>query len=215
MSTELKRTVIIAAGGSGSRMGSELPKQFLDLQGKTIIEHTIDRFKSVYPSIEVIAVLPKDHFHYLDHLDCQRVEGGTNRFESVKKGLNSASGDLIAVHDAVRPFVKEEVILSAFDTAEVAGAAVPVLPIKDSLRQITSDESIAVDRSLFRIVQTPQVFKRNILKLAYEQQYSNEFTDDASVVESCGQDIVLVDGNEENIKITTPIDLLLANQLIG
>lgn len=195
-------------------MGSQIPKQFIEIGDKSILDHTIDKFKSVFPDIEIIVVLPNAHFDFVKRSDCKLVEGGDSRFQSVKNGLKAATGDLIAVHDAVRPFVSKQVILDAFEMAELVGAAVPVLPVKDSLRQLTPDESIAVDRSKYLAVQTPQVFKSNVLRLAYEQSFHEDFTDDASVVESCGQDISLVEGNEENIKITTPFDLKLAKVLL-
>ena len=195
-------------------MGLDIPKQFFELQGKPIISYSIERFREVFPDIEVIVVLPQQYFDLFADESVILVVGGKNRFESVKNGLSKTTGDLIAIHDAVRPFVAETVIREVFEKAELVGAAIPVLELKDSLRQLTSDESIAVDRSKYRVVQTPQVFKANVIKMGYEQPNSSEFTDDASVVEACGQDIALVAGNEENIKITTPFDLQLAHFIL-
>ncbi|MEZ4922787.1 MAG: 2-C-methyl-D-erythritol 4-phosphate cytidylyltransferase [Crocinitomicaceae bacterium] len=211
----IKRSVIIAAGGSGSRMGSNIPKQFIELQGKTILQRTLERFRDTYPDIEIVIALPSEQLGQIDISNILVVAGGKNRFESVKNALAVSSGDLIAVHDAVRPFVSKEVIQKSFEAAELVGAAIPVLELKDSIRQLTSDESIPVDRDQYRLVQTPQVFKSNVIRLAYEQEYQSFFTDDASVVQACGQDIALVNGNEENIKITSPFDLKLAEFILS
>lgn len=198
-------------------MGTETPKQFLEVGGQPIILRTIKKFLNVYPDIEVIVVLPDEHLAYWEKLKPDfkaiLVAGGEERFHSVKNALEKASGDLIAIHDAVRPFVSEEVIKKAFEQAEVAGAVIPVIKVKESLRKITFDESEPAPRGAFRIVQTPQVFKSNVIKMAYEQPYHLYFTDDATVVEEAGHDIVLIDGNEENIKVTTPFDLSVAQAL--
>ncbi|MEO9546792.1 MAG: 2-C-methyl-D-erythritol 4-phosphate cytidylyltransferase [Crocinitomicaceae bacterium] len=214
----MKRSVIIAAGGVGNRMNSAIPKQFLILKDRPIIFHAIDAFIKVYPDIEVVVSLADgliDQWRDLNYefdLPTKVIlaNGGEERFHSIQNALAKCAGDLIAVHDAVRPLVSDETIKACFETAEVTGAAIPVLLIKSSLRRITFDESEAVDRSLYREVQTPQVFKANIIKMGYEQPYQATFTDDASVVEACGHDVILVDGNEENIKITTPFDLKVA-----
>ncbi|MFT4603060.1 MAG: 2-C-methyl-D-erythritol 4-phosphate cytidylyltransferase [Arenicella sp.] len=203
-------------------MGGTTPKQFLLLNNRPIIHHSINAFVNVYPEIEVIVVLNEEMHEAWRTLNKEHnfslhvilVTGGAERFQSIKNGLEKCSGDVIAIHDAVRPLVSSKVIEACFDAADVSGAAIPVMPIKPSLRKITFDESEAADRSLYREVQTPQVFKSNIIKMAYEQSFKAEFTDDATVVESCGHDIVLVDGNEENIKITTPFDLKVAESLL-
>jgi 2-C-methyl-D-erythritol 4-phosphate cytidylyltransferase len=214
--------VIIAAGGSGSRMGGDIPKQFMLLGGKPIIFHAIDAFAKAFSDIEVVVSLPDGMIDTWRNLNYEHsiatkvilTKGGDERFHSIKNALEKCTGDLIAIHDAVRPLVSQQTLITCFETAEISGAAIPVLPIKSSLREITFDESEAVDRSKYREVQTPQVFKSNIIKMAYEQDYSSSFTDDATVVESCGHDIALVDGNEENIKITTPFDLKVAESLM-
>lgn len=203
-------------------MGAEVPKQFLLINGRPIIFHTIDKFLSAYSDVEIIVVLPPGQISDWDGLianhkvkaDVITVEGGSERFDSIKNALSHATGDIIAIHDAVRPFVSLEVIEHAFTQAEIVGAVVPVVDLKSSIRKITFDESEAVDRKDYRMVQTPQVFKSSIVKLAYEQEFKPSFTDDATVVEACGHDIILIQGNEENIKITTPVDLKLAEVLI-
>lgn len=216
----IKRTIIIAAGGEGQRMKTDLPKQFIELDGRMIIDHTIDTFLRFDPAAQLIVVLPSDHlatFEELTKVELNKVtlvSGGINRYASIKNGLQKAEGDLIAIHDAVRPFVTQEIIQQSFEKAEIVGAAVPIVAVKSSLRKITFDESEAVDRSIYKEVQTPQVFKRQVILLAYEQSFEQHFTDDASVVEACGQDIALVEGSDENFKITTPIDLMLAKVLI-
>jgi 2-C-methyl-D-erythritol 4-phosphate cytidylyltransferase len=198
-------------------MGTSIPKQFLEVAGRAIILRSIDRFTSIYPDIEVIVVLPEVHFALWEKLNYSQkvklVKGGEERFHSIQNALKEATGDLIAIHDAVRPFVADEVIQKAFDLAEVSGAVIPVVPIEESMRKITFDESETVPRASFRIVQTPQVFKANVIKMAYEQPYHLYFTDDATVVEECGHDIILIEGNEENIKITSMFDLKVAETL--
>ena len=194
-------------------MKNPTPKQFLLLNDQPIIYRTIKAFQKAYSDIEVIVVIAADQkaewlkLQDFFGIESKTVVGGKERFHSIKNALRECTGDIIAVHDAVRPNISISLIQSLFDSAEVSGAAIPVIKLKDSLREITFDESTAVDRKNYRLVQTPQVFKAQILKLAYEQVYNSSFTDDASVVESCGQDIALIDGEEGNIKITTPEEL--------
>lgn len=196
-------------------MASELPKQFIEIHNRPIILRTIDAFVSIYSEIELVVVLAKDQFELWEDICAKHkfkhptklIVGGAERFQSIRNGLTACTGELILVHDAVRPLVASEVIVNCVQTAEVTGAAIPVLPVNFSLRQLTFDESIAVNRSEFREVQTPQVFAANVIKLAYDQEYKAKYTDDASIVEACGHDIALVDGNHENIKITTNTDL--------
>jgi len=218
-----KRSVIITAGGIGKRMGTEIPKQFLLLKGKPIILHTIEKFHAFDRSMEIIVVLPDFYIPQWEIL-CQKflftvehkvVTGGAERFYSIQNGLMETSGDIIAVHDAVRPCVSNEVIGNCFRAAEKFGAAIPVLSITESLRKLDGENSTAVNREDYKIVQTPQCFKTEILQTAYRQTYSKLFTDDASVVEASGQKIQLVQGNRENIKITTPEDLKLAGLFIS
>lgn len=211
----MKRTVILVAGGKGLRMGGELPKQFIPLHGRPVLMHTMDAFFRWDAAAEQIIVLPEEQQAYWQmlcrELNCsiphRTVHGGETRFHSVRNGLQSVDGDgWIAVHDGVRPFVSHAVIDACFAAAEQFGAAVPVLPMIDSVREVDETQSRPFDRERLRIVQTPQVFRADWLRHAYEQPYQSQFTDDASLVEAAGYPIHLVDGNRENIKITTPVD---------
>ena len=216
---KLSEYAIIVAGGSGSRMQHELPKQFIEVAGKPILMHTIERFYKYDPAVRMIVVLPQEQLTTWREL-CRKhtfkifhmtVAGGATRFQSVKNGLGAVMGDgLIAVHDGVRPFVEIETIKAAFETAEKFGSSVVAVSPKDSIRELTDEGSRAVPRAKYKLVQTPQCFKVDILRKAYEQTEQESFTDDASVVESIGERITLVEGNYRNIKITTPEDLILA-----
>lgn len=220
----MKRYAIIVAGGKGTRMGSELPKQFLPVAGKPVLAHTLENFYRFDPSMELVVVLPAEQQAYWRQLcaEChiavphRIAAGGETRFHSVRNGLSLLPDDgLVAIHDGVRPLVAHEVIGRCFSTAEACGGAIPALPLTDSLRQILSDDaSRAVDRSRFVAVQTPQTFRCNEIKRAYEQPYQPTFTDDASVYESAGFAPRLVEGNRENLKITLPVDLALAEILL-
>ena len=199
-------------------MESAIPKQFHLLKGTPIIFLTIQKFVSVFPNIEVILVLPENHLtlwekicnEYSFDIPITVVQGGKERFYSVQNGLQQATGEIIAVHDAVRPFVEEDVIKNSFEKAEKLGSVIPVITLSESIREIEGEKSKAVNRSKYRIVQTPQVFKKEILDKAYAQEYKDTYTDDASVVEAAGFNISLIDGNKENIKITTKSDLKIA-----
>jgi len=214
------RQVIIVAGGIGKRMGAEMPKQFLEVDQKPIIVHTIERFRSFDSGMGVIVVLPEQWVSYFQDLavkfniDCQVAIGGAERFQSVQNGLELATADVVAVHDAVRPLVSNETLRNVFDAAESTGAAIPVIVLSESLRRVSDNGSVALNRSEHRLVQTPQVFRLDILKAAYQQPYDPVFTDDASVVEASGKQISLVSGNVENIKITTPADLQLFHSFL-
>jgi 2-C-methyl-D-erythritol 4-phosphate cytidylyltransferase len=200
-------------------MGGDLPKQFIEVAGKPIVIHTISKFLLNFPGIKVILVLPKEHMGYWSQLKEKFlreehiivVEGGETRFDSVENGLMHVEGEgIVAIHDAVRPCVSSQTLLNAFSEAEKEGSAVVSVKLKDSIRRVTGEKSKAEDRSEFRIVQTPQIFEIGIIKKAFENASSNLFTDDASVVESNGLDVKLVEGNYENIKVTTPEDLQIA-----
>jgi 2-C-methyl-D-erythritol 4-phosphate cytidylyltransferase len=214
---------IIVAGGSGMRMNSPVPKQFLKLDGKPVLMHTIDRFLETKLAIDIILVLPAGQIGFWQQL-CQDynfnvplliTEGGETRFHSVQNGLRMIKGDgIVAVHDAARPLVSTKTILTAYKTAEMYGNAVPAIPVSDSIRQIESTRSIAVDRSRYCKIQTPQCFDIAMLKHAYAQEYRYTFTDDATVVESIGEKVHLIDGNVSNIKITNPEDLVVAEALL-
>lgn len=226
----MTRFVIIVAGGKGLRMGGDLPKQFIPLDGRPVLMHTLQAFYSWDSSLKIILVLPESHWEYWNMLcseiGCEiphtLVNGGETRFHSVQNGLKQVyeqalvSGQIsedvyVAVHDGVRPFVSREMLSRCFDKAMLTGAVVPVLPMIDSLREIDGQSSSRpVDRSRYLSVQTPQVFRFRELWSAYKQDYCSDFTDDASVVESQGACIQTVAGTRENIKITTPFDLLVA-----
>lgn len=213
-----QKSIIITAGGIGKRMGASIPKQFLLLAGRPVLMHTIERFLGFDATMQIILVLPPNQFDFWKALCVKHefevaievVKGGKERFHSVKNGLQVAKGDIIGVHDAVRPLVSKEVIERCFIGAEKYDAVIPVMPVIESIRQVGQVESRAVDRSQFRLVQTPQCFKRNALLKAYQLKFNSNFTDDASVVEATGVTISLVEGNQENIKITSPLDLKLA-----
>ena len=220
----MEKYVIIVAGGSGKRMGGEMPKQFLLVAGKPILMHTVEAFARADEGFKFILVLPEAQFstwnslvaEYNFNIPVTLVAGGAERFFSVKNALDYVpNGALVAVHDGVRPFVSKDTINEAFEVAEKNGSAVPVIDEVDSLRRVLDGASQAVNRAEYKRVQTPQVFQSTILKKAYNQEFSFLFTDDASVVEGIGHAITLTTGNVENIKITTPHELLLAEALIN
>lgn len=216
--------VIIVAGGSGSRMGAGLPKQFLRAGGKEILVHTLGRFVSAVPDAEIVIVLPEEFIalwreiaarHGLEgtHRCCA---GGDNRFLSVKKGLEELGQcDYIAVHDGVRPLVSEELINRCIATAESCGTAVPVTEPVDSFRIMSGGKAVATDRTLLRAVQTPQVFRADIIRKAYDTEYSAAFTDDASVVERYGAELAFCRGEYRNIKVTRPDDLIFVEAILN
>ena len=220
---ETTDSVIIVAGGSGSRMQSELPKQFIDLGGKPILMHTLQQFHAYSPLLKIVVVLPQNQLSYWQELCMQKqfsvphtvVAGGASRFQSVKNGLAEVKNKgMVAIHDGVRPFVPVEVIREAFTVAREKGNAVVSVPLKDSIRQVSGPVSKALDREQFRLIQTPQCFRAELLQKAYALPEENTFTDDASVVEKLGENINLVPGSYENIKITTPEDLLWAEAFL-
>lgn len=218
--------VVIVAGGKGLRMGGDVPKQFLLLGGKPVLMRTIERFHTFDAQLQSILVLPPDQQGYWHELCLAHhfklpyllADGGATRFESVRNGLalipNDAQG-VVAVHDGVRPMVSEKVIERCFAMACKTQAVIPVTPVVETLRQIMPDgASQTVNRDAYRLVQTPQTFDLQLLKQAYQQPYSTAFTDDASVVEALGIQITMVEGNKENIKITTPFDLDVCERLL-
>ena len=221
----MREYAIIVAGGSGSRMQSKTPKQFLLLANKPIIMHTLEAFRSYSSSLSIILVLPKEALtqwkalceKYSFDLSVTVVKGGNTRSESVQNGLNSIeeSNSLVAIHDGVRPLVQPEIISASFRLALIHGCAVASTRLKESLRLVDKDKSKSIDRSKYRSIQTPQTFKTTLIKSAYSNmEINSEFTDDASVVENSGLDITLFEGSYENIKITTPEDLLFAEALL-
>ena len=217
--------IIIVAGGKGLRMGGDIPKQFMTVGGKPILMRTIDCFHQYSDDIRIILVLPEAHRKYWQelcaeyHFDTPHeiVQGGETRFHSVSNGLAAIPDDAtgtVGIHDGVRPFVAAEVISRCYDAARTHGAAIPVMPVTDTLRHIDSATTgHNVLRTDYRIVQTPQVFDIALLKRAFTQPFREEFTDDASVVEAMGCSVEMVEGNRENIKITTPFDLKIAETL--
>ena len=220
----MRRSCIIVAGGNGSRMGTELPKQFLPVRGIPVLMHTIRNFHDFDPSIQLIVVLPADeidnwkelcrqhHFDIPHHL----IAGGDTRFQSVKNGLSLVNdSELIAIHDGVRPLVSLETLNRCFEGAGETGTAIPVLPANESVREGTMNSSAPVDRSRYFLVQTPQVFKASLIQESYKQPWIPEFTDDASVAEHSGIRVHMVLGNRENIKITFPEDLRIAELFLG
>jgi len=215
----MKNYVIIVAGGSGSRLNSDIPKQFIPIHGIPVLMHTLNAFYNSSLQPEIILVLNLSYHSYWKDLCTQYnfslphilAEGGKQRFDSVKNALKFISGEsLVAVHDAVRPIISDELIARSFKQAELEGASIPVVPSRDSLRKIEGKKTIAINREEILIVQTPQVFRSSILLKAYEQEYTSEFTDDASVVEKWGHQISTVEGDFKNIKITYQDDLEIA-----
>jgi 2-C-methyl-D-erythritol 4-phosphate cytidylyltransferase len=224
MAAPQKNHLILVAGGTGTRMMQHLPKQFLQLLGEPVIVHTLRQFRRFDPHMNIVVVMHPDYVEYWNHLretlgldiPHTAVPGGRERFHSVKAGLDSIADlqGIVGIHDAVRPLASIATIRNAYDAAASGGAAVPVIPVNESLRQMTGATSMALNRSLFRLVQTPQCFSIALLKEAFQQEYIPEFTDDASVMEAAGHNIQLVEGNRENIKLTTPEDLIMAEALI-
>lgn len=219
-----ERYIIVVAGGRGMRMGGDLPKQFLPLGDSVVLMCTLDRMAEAVPDATLILALPHDQqpvwqelcheYHY--ERPHTVVDGGETRFHTVSNALELVpDGALVAVHDGVRPLVSVEVVQQAFATAALSGSAIPVVPVVDSLRRVEGDVSQSVERSLYRAVQTPQVFDSTRLKRAYAQPYTERFTDDASVYEAVGYTVALIEGNRENIKLTVPQDIALANIILS
>ncbi len=214
-----KKFALIMAGGSGTRMQNAVPKQFLDLEGKPVLMHTFNTFRQFDSSIEFVLVLPENQIENWERLCLKHsfnvpvkiALGGENRFQSVKNGLELIPSEgIVFIHDGVRPLVSAKTLGNCYETAVEKGNALPVVPVAESVRWIEGEENKALDRSKYYLVQTPQTFQSSLIKVAYEQDYSEWFTDDASVLESTGARIFPVEGNRENIKITFPEDLRVA-----
>lgn len=214
-------SVIITAGGIGQRMGAKQPKQFIALNDKPILIYTIECFQEALPDAQFILTLPQAFIsfgeqlletHAIKNVLC--IAGGKERFHSISNALALCTGEYIAVHDGVRPFVSKVTIEALLKAAFVHKAAIPFLEINDSLRKVKDGTNVIVPRNEYVTLQTPQCFEANLLKEAYKQKFSVQFTDDASVVEQAGNTIFLVPGNPENIKITTPFDLEIAKLFI-
>ena len=218
----MKKHIIIVAGGKGLRMGGDIPKQFLPVCGKPVLMRTLEAFHAYDSSIHIILVLPVSQQAYWQDL-CQEYQftlahdianGGDTRFHSVKNGLALVEGEgLVGVHDGVRPFVSQEVITRCYEEASLNKAVIPVIGVVETVRHLTDEGSETVPRDQYKLVQTPQVFDVTLLRRAYQQEFTDMFTDDASVVEALGEKVFLVEGNRENIKLTTPFDLKLAEML--
>ncbi len=222
----MKKSVIIVAGGVGKRMKSEIPKQFMLLAGKPLLFHSITSFYNCFNDIDIIIPLPKEYFGEWEKL-CKDnnfnikhrlAEGGETRFNSVKNSLSLIQDDeeiIVGIHDAARPLIRKETIAELYKAAEESGNAVPVIVINDSVREIDKLSSKPIDRHKLCLVQTPQCFKSSIIRKAYQQDFKLYFTDDATVAESIDEKINLIDGDPNNIKITTPTDLLFAETIIS
>ena len=217
--------IIIVAGGKGLRMGNDIPKQFLPIGGKPVLMRTIERFREYAKDLQIILVLPEAQQDYWQQL-CKEyhfeveyllANGGQTRFHSVQNGLALVPDEVqgvVGVHDGVRPFPSIEVIRHCYETARTAKAVIPVIPVVETVRHLEGEGSVTVPRDEYKLVQTPQTFDIQLIKAANRQPYNDGFTDDASVVESYGYQITLVEGNRENIKITTPYDMIVAEALL-
>ncbi len=221
----MTKFAIIVAGGSGTRMGSETPKQFLLLKGKPVLYYAINTFLETFDDCKIILVLPEEHVAagqeiidaFFDYNKIQIVIGGRTRFHSVQNGLTLVNEEdsIVFVHDAVRPMLTSKLILRCYGSVLEVGTAIPTIAAKDSLRHITEDGNEAVNRKDFVQVQTPQAFLGKILLPAFNIDFKDKFTDEASVVEAFGLKVALVEGEEQNIKITMPVDLNIAEALIN
>ena len=219
----MQKHIIIVAGGTGTRMNNAVPKQFIELNGKPLLMHTIAKFFQAIPEIVIIIVLAdqlydewktlcKKHNFTLSHT---LTDGGETRYQSVKNGLALVPENcIVGVHDAARPLVTEQLIINLFETAEQKGNACPAIPVTETIREVIDGDNRSVDRTKYFIIQTPQCFQSNLLKKAFLQPYRPTFTDDASVLEAMGEKINLIEGNRENIKITTSQDLIIAEALM-
>ena len=220
----MKKYAVIVAGGSGTRMGSSTPKQFLLIQGKPVLYYTIKAFLDAFPSIEIILVLPESQMElgkeimdgYFTEANIRLTTGGETRFHSVKNGLSLVTEEAVVfVHDGVRCLITKELLIRCFDKAMETGSAIPVTECRDSLRLITEDGHVVLDRTAVRQVQTPQTFHSKLLLPAFAIDYKERFTDEATVAEAFGIELNLVEGDPENIKITSPVDLTVAESIIA
>jgi 2-C-methyl-D-erythritol 4-phosphate cytidylyltransferase len=219
----MRKYAIILAGGAGTRMGTDLPKQFMLLEGKPLLYYTIKAFIGAFEDLQIILVLPENHLDIgnqiiADHFDKDRISittGGVTRFQSVKNGLAMIKEEsIIFVHDGVRCLLTKDLIHRCYRQAMETGSAIPAIPSKDSIRLLGEEGSESFDRNKVMLVQTPQTFQSSILLPSFHVDYRNEFTDEASVIEAQGIKVSLVEGDENNIKITTPLDLLIAEKIL-
>jgi 2-C-methyl-D-erythritol 4-phosphate cytidylyltransferase len=220
----MKKTAIIVAGGTGQRMGTALPKQFLAIEGKSILLHTVDQFVSAFSDINFVIVLPADYIHEGENLiaasglsqSFQFVAGGDTRFQSVKNGLAQADpASIVFVHDAVRCLLTPDLIQRCYQQAVEKGSAIPAVSSTDTVRITEGTKHHVVDRANVMMIQTPQTFNAEILKKAFEQAYQPSFTDEANVLEASGKEVYLIEGEHENIKITRPLDLAIAEYILA
>lgn len=220
----MKKFAIIVAGGTGTRMNSGTPKQFLPLSGKPMLIYSIEAFYHASPDISIVLALPDGHFNSWQKL-CEQhnftlphqlIAGGETRFHSVQNALSVINDDgFVAIHDGARPLVSGSLIRTLFLTAGQFGNCIPVIPLNESVRLLSGDTNCTVNRADYRLVQTPQVFHIATIKKAYEQDYQECFTDDAMVAESIGETIHLIDGDPVNMKITHPCDLAAAEAMLA
>jgi 2-C-methyl-D-erythritol 4-phosphate cytidylyltransferase len=220
----MKKTAIIVAGGTGQRMGTALPKQFLAIEGKSILLHTIDQFISAFSDINFVIVLPADYIHEGENIIASSglsqsflfVAGGDTRFQSVKNGLAQADpASIVFVHDAVRCLLTPDLIQRCYQQAVEKGSAIPAVSSTDTVRIIEGTKHHVVDRANVMMIQTPQTFNAAILKKAFDQAYQPSFTDEANVLEASGKEVYLIEGEHENIKITRPLDLAIAEYILA
>lgn len=219
----MKTFAVIVAGGAGNRMGTALPKQFLDLEGKPVLVHTAEAFLTAFPLIELVIVLPEAYLEkgrtlllqYFPDSKIHFTKGGATRFHSVQQGLGKVSDPAIVfIHDAVRCLVSPSLIRRCYTQALELGSAIPAISVKDSIRMVTVNETKVVDREILRAIQTPQTFRSEIILPAFQQEYDPAFTDEATVVEKLSQPVNLIEGEETNIKVTYPVDLLVAAKIL-
>ncbi|CAN5554308.1 2-C-methyl-D-erythritol 4-phosphate cytidylyltransferase [soil metagenome] len=219
----MKKVAVIVAGGSGTRMNNTIPKQFLLIKGKPVLYYTLKTFLDSYKDLEIILVLPEEHIAagqeiidaFFDYKRIQLTAGGRTRFHSVQNGLALITEEcMVFVHDGVRCLLTKKLVQDCYEAALEFGSAVPVTECKDSIRLIKGDDNEAFDRNRVKMVQTPQTFHSKILLPAFKIDYKDKFTDEATVVEAFGLKVYLVEGEEDNIKITRPIDLVIAETLL-
>jgi len=221
----MQKYVVVVAGGSGSRMKREIPKQFIPVAGKPILMHTLESFYNTDAAIRIILVLPESQVlgwkslcaQYSFEVPHQITHGGDTRFQSVKNGLGQIPdhSGLVAIHDGVRPLVDSKTILAAYQVAEEKGNAIVAVALKDSIRWAQGANNKVLNRKDYQLVQTPQTFRVELIKEAFQRDYDPAFTDDATVLEATGEKINLIEGNYSNIKITTPEDLIVAEALMA
>jgi len=219
----MKKIAVIVAGGAGTRMNTTLPKQFLLLNGKPVLYYTIDTFLKSFADLSIILVLPEEHIAagqeiidaFFDYTRIQITEGGRTRFHSVQNGLALITEEsMVFVHDGVRCLVSTDLIKRCYEAAIDFGSAIPVVDCKDSVRLIKGDDNEAIERTRIKMVQTPQTFHSKILLPAYKIDYKDKFTDEATVVEAFGLKVNLIEGEEGNVKITNPMDIIITEQVL-